>query len=259
MMNRPRQPRLINRPRQPRPTNLRGALALPLLVALAAQLAGCGEAIPGDGDAADDPRSVDSFTQVANATMLEVQVAVGDESRAVVSCDRNLLEHIETSVDGGTLHIKTRKGANIKPQGRCAVDVSTPTLEGLRNSGSGSLSTRGPAPALASVQASGSGKVAAEGIAAASVTVKGSGSGSITVAGETAEVSLSATGSGSLDAAALRSKSAEASVSGSGSVTLHASESVRARTSGSGNVTVHGAPAERDVKSSGSGEVRFAD
>jgi hypothetical protein len=252
----------MNQPRQPRRTNLRGAgaLALPLLLVAAAatQLLSCGEAVPGDGDATDDPRSLSGFTQVANATMLEVQVAVGDgEERVVVSCDRNLLEHIETSVDGGTLHIKTRKGAQIKPQGRCAVDVSAAKLEGLRNSGSGSLTARGPAPELASVQASGSGKVTAEGIAAPNVSVKGSGSGSITVAGETSEVSLSATGSGSIDAAALRSKSAEASVSGSGSVSLHASDSIRARTSGSGGVTVHGAPAERDVKSTGSGQIRF--
>lgn len=253
----------MTQPQQPRLTSLRGvgALALPLLLASAAatQLVGCGDVVRGDGDGADDPRSVSGFRQVANATALEVQVAVGDAERVVVTCDRNLLEHIETSVDDGTLHIKTRRGAQLRPQGRCAVDVAAPTLEGLRNSGSGSLTMRGPAPGLASVQASGSGKVAVDGIKAPSVSVSGSGSGSIKVAGEAESVSLSVTGSGSIDAAELLSMSAEASVSGSGSISLHASTSVRARTSGSGGVAVHGAPAERDVKSSGSGQVRFED
>ncbi|MEZ4381056.1 MAG: head GIN domain-containing protein [Nannocystaceae bacterium] len=244
----------MNRPHPQAPR-----LLLAFVFAFAAPLAGCGDAVRGDGDAAEDPRAVASFTQVANATNLEVQVAVSDEARVVVSCDRNLLEHIETSVDDGTLHIKARDGAQLRPQARCVVDVATPHLTGLRNAGSGSLNAQGPAPELASVQASGSGSLTAAGLAAPSVSVSGSGSGAIKVAGEVSTVSLSTTGSGSLDAAELRSEKAEASVSGSGSVTLHATTSVRARTSGSGGVTVHGAPAQRDVKSSGSGQVRFAD
>ena len=253
-----------------------------LMVAILATTGCVGEVHRGNGVEATEARTVGSFSEVSANGPFDVAVSTGAPT-VEVTCDENLLPDITTEVQGDTLVIGTREEDGtwilLAPEAPCHVRVSTPTLRGVGATGSGWLIVRGEAPDLAEVHSTGSGGVLVEPVILASalrVTATGSGeieletievgavelevvgSGRVAIGGGSAD-SLTAqiTGSGDLDAPALVVDRADVTISGSGGAELTVTGSLEALLTGSGSLVIHGDPPERDVNTTGSGDVRF--
>lgn len=211
----------------------------------------------GDGDLATEVRQVPSFDGVANHTRVDVTVVSepGVAQEVVVSCDRNLLQHIETEVVDGVLVLSTDVHASIDPRAECMAEVSTDTLFDLVNAGSGRLVVDGELDRLDEVRGSGSGDTIVRGIDATVLEARNSGSGDITLVGEAAMLELKLSGSGDVMAQDLTADDVDVRVSGSGDAWVHAERRATVSITGSGDVHLSGRPESVDQTTTGSGEL----
>ena len=88
--------------------------------------------VNGNGNVVTEERPVANFTAVRGSAGIDVFLTKGDENKVVVEADENLLEIIETRVDGNTLKITS--DASI---GRCKskkVHVTYTSLESIEAS-----------------------------------------------------------------------------------------------------------------------------
>jgi len=223
-------------------------LTLPLFLSACAVL-------HGDGTELSELREIDDLEGVRNTTQIDVAVELGLDQSVEVVCDENLVEHILTEVDDGTLVIRTPPGVLLQPTTDCYVYVTAPGVYELDSSGSGGLEAWGAVLGLREVHNSGSGSLEVEGIETDTVEVDNSGSGGIQLAGVAGFADLHDSGSGDIDAEGLVCDGATIHNSGSGDISVTVNGAVDLRLSGSGNVELYGDPSVTDQTDSGSGDV----
>ena len=202
------------------------------LASVAPLLAGCG--VRGSGVVATETRGVSGFSEITLSGSGDVHVVQSGHESLTVEAEDNLLPLLETYVDGGTLVLRTKPGASIRPTRPIRYRVTVARLD--------------------AVAVSGSGNVRAEGVDSDRFTASISGSGSMALAGQAKDVALSISGSGSYDAENLAARTARVSISGSGSGVVNTSDELEVAISGSGSVEVIGKPSV-DQHISGSGRV----
>ncbi|HAM10340.1 MAG TPA: hypothetical protein DCP74_08725 [Bacteroidales bacterium] len=204
-----------------------------------------------------ETRNVTGFTKVSFGVPGNLYIRFGSEYQVVLEGDKEFLADIETEVSGGRLVIKKDNwtGYNNK---KVIVNITMPSIEGLRVSGSGLAEITDAVKAEdLGLSVSGSGKLLINELTAENLDCGISGSGDIIIkgTGNVNEAELSISGSGNYSGESLKIKSAEISISGSGSCQCNVAETLEARVSGSGNVTYIGNP-RIDARVSGSGRVR---
>lgn len=191
--------------------------------------------VAGSGRQASETRTVRPFSAIDLSGSADVAVSFGETQSVVVETDDNLLELVETVVQGDTLVIRNKS------------NTSTATLLGVR--------VTIVMPALEEVTVSGSGSVAIAGLEGERVSFHLPGSGLITAYGTVKNIEATLNGSGNIQCGDLEAEVAEVHLSGSGNVTVYASEHLTAEIGGSGNVLYRGDPAEVDQSVTGSGNI----
>ena len=92
-----------------------------------------GDGIEGSGNVVIEKRTIDApFTKIDASAGVEVIVEQGATTEVEVEVDDNLMEHIVTKVENGTLIVKI--DGNINTMESAIVRVSTKTIEGLESS-----------------------------------------------------------------------------------------------------------------------------
>lgn len=98
------------------------------------------EGIKGNGNVQTEQRKIsEPFTKISVSRGLEVIVEQGDVVKVEVEADENLLKHITTKVENGTLVISSDE--NIYSAEKEVVRVTMPTIEGLETSSGSNLSS----------------------------------------------------------------------------------------------------------------------
>jgi hypothetical protein len=191
-------------------------------------------AVQGSGVAATQARRLAAFSGVDLAGSNVVTVHVGGRQSVVVHADDNLLGRVTTRVDAGRLVIGNTSGS-FATRAPTHVDVSVPSLDGLRLTGSGVVS--------------------ATGVDAASLTVTVSGSGVLRASGTVTRLDVTLAGSGDAQLRQLVASDVHAVVSGSGRILTTATKSLDAAISGSGAIVYGGNPARVRKSITGSGAI----
>lgn len=187
----------------------------------------------GSGVAAVETRSVSDFAGVELAGSNNVTIHAGGKQSVVVRGDDNLLGHVTTQVDAGSLVIRTTGSfTTLSPM---SVDVTVPSLATLTLSGSGTIT--------------------ADDVSAARLSVTLSGSGVLRASGTAASLDVSLEGSGDARLGDLVARNARAVVSGSGRIVVQATKTLDAAVPGSGEILYLGNPAHVSTSITGSGEV----
>ena len=230
----------------------------PLLIAIFAIFSVAGgqaQKVKGNGNLVDKNRSVGSFEGIAVAGSFDVILVKGDEGRIDLQVEENLEPYLETEVEGQTLKVRWKRGANIRTTKNTTVTVHFKELNEVALSGSGDVRSKSLLQDDAmTVALAGSGDIDLE-LAASSVESAISGSGDIRLHGKASALHAAVSGSGDTDASELQCEKADLAISGSGNMRVHVSQELKARISGSGNIKYKGNPAREDVKVSGSGSV----
>lgn len=226
-------------------------------------VAGCGiHANAQEGGGAETARrtfNVGAFDSIALAGSHDVKVAVGAATSVRAEGDSESLDRLDIRIEGGTLKIGTRKGAdwggeflsNRKP---VTVYVTTPSLAAAAVAGSGDLVIDKVEGERFTGALAGSGdlQIAALRVKEAELTL--AGSGDIRAAGSAGRLKASLAGSGDLHLDRLSSEQAAISIAGSGDIRARASTRADVSVMGSGNVTMAGG-GQCSVSKRGSGDV----
>lgn len=228
---------------QPRPPS-RPALVVALVVSLTAVLVLAGVVVAllargsspftglrGSGVAASQTRDLPAFAGVNLTGSNKVIVTVGGRQSVVVHADSNLVKHVTTKVEAGTLLIGTT--GSFTTRSPMTVDVTVPALTALTLSGSGQISVTG--------------------VQARQLTVLLPGSGLLTGSGTVTRLDVSLSGSGLAQLTGLEARDVHAVVSGSGLIRVTATHILNAIVSGTGAINYSGNPAQvnRDVTGTG--------
>lgn len=226
--------------------------------------------IDGNGHVLSETRQLVSFNQVVNSDIFDVYVSQDSIYQVVVEAESNLIPYIRTIVNGSSLEIDSRD--NLRPGMPIKIYVSTPYLESMRLSGSGSMTCDSLIGYQVGMRLSGSGNMYANANAAicdfeisgsgnitatvnANVThAKITGSGDFYLDGFSDEGNFKISGSGNINAYDLHQNSLDASISGSGNMYVNVADFLKATISGSGSIYYLGDPST-DVKVTGSGSV----
>lgn len=190
--------------------------------------------VQGSGIAATQTRNLAAFSGVELAGANNVTVRVGGQRSVVVHADDNLLGHVTTRVDAGSLVIGNTSGS-LAARSPLRVEVNMPSLEALKLSGSGVVSVTG--------------------IKAKGLTVILSGAGVLRASGSATRVDVTLGGSGDAQLKGLVARDVHAVVSGSGRILVTATESLDASVPGAGAIVYSGNPAQVTTNITGSGAV----
>jgi len=231
-----------------------GALALGL--ALLVTLAGC---VQGSGNVVSESRDVSDFDEVELRGIGRLEITQGRTAELTVTADDNLMQYIDTEVEGNTLVIAVKNKSlpffTVNPSETIVYELTVPALARASLSGSGNIVVDGLETEDLTVEISGSGDLEATDLVAGSFTYELSGSGKATVSGEVDSQDVRISGSGRLEAGDLRSSEAVIRISGSGRAVLWVTDELDVEISGSGDVQYYGSPkVTQDV--SGSGNIR---
>lgn len=196
------------------------------------------QGLRGSGRAAEQERHLDAFDRIEVSGSIDVVARVETGGPiAVVRGDDNLIDHIETEVRNGVLHVGFAEGS-YSPRTATSVHVWTPQLE--------------------AISVSGSADVEAWGVNAHEFEVSLSGSGDIAVEGRTEDLHVDLTGSGDIDLEELASYAANVRLVGSGDIFVFVADALDVSISGSGDVHFEHPDGETPrvtTRVSGSGEV----
>jgi hypothetical protein len=205
--------------------------AIGVALALRGGHSSSGSGIQGSGVAAAQTRALPRFTGLDLAGGNEVSVVVGAPQSVVVHADTNLISHVTTRVEGGTLVIgDTGSYTSHSPM---YVDVSVPSLATLNLSGDGQLSVTG--------------------LTAPQLTVTVSGSGLLSASGTVTRLDVTLRGDGMAELSQLSGRDVHALLAGSGLIKVNATSSLNASVPGTGLIIYTGNPAHVVTSGPGSG------
>jgi hypothetical protein len=187
------------------------------------------------GSDTTEARQAGKFSGISLNASVQVIVSIGATPSISVSGPAEVVPLVLTTVHDDVLDITLKERVIFtKP---VKVVITTPSLQAVNLSGSGSLN--------------------ASGISGDSLNLNVSGSGAVVAAGSVNTVNVAIKGSGNVDVHAVRAKGLNASVQGSGDLRGYASNSAIINVAGSGDVRIRGNPSARIVNRSGSGDVSF--
>jgi len=257
-------------------------LALLLIAAfysvLRAHGAGGASASPGSRLVATEKRPLGaSIGTVDLSGPINLTLRQGTAATLEVRGEQRLLANVDTTVEGGVLHIGPR-GILLRHRQPIEVTLVLPALEHLNISGSGEttvsgfsgeridLNVDGPAGLRFNgryreidTTLHGSGEVELTGGNCERVNAEVKGTGRMTLVGASRALNAEITGSGELDARHLRAEDATLTHNGSGSSAVYATRQAQVTLAGSGEATIYGNPDRRAVSRDGSGSVSFHD
>jgi hypothetical protein len=190
--------------------------------------------VQGSGVAATETRDLPPFSSVELAGSNTVAIRVGEDQSVVVRADDNLVDHVTTAVQDGSLVIGDIPGS-YTAKSPMSVTVSVPSLDALTLTGSGVITVSG--------------------IETSSLTVRLPGSGVVRASGAATKLDVTLDGSGDAQLGQLIAGDVHAVVSGSGRIVLTATKSLDASVSGSGAIMYGGNPREVTKSVTGSGAI----
>ena len=212
-------------------------LALICAVVVASAIAGCAElntqTVRGSGVVATETRDVSGFSGVQVTGHGNVVIEQTSTDSLSIEAEDNILPLLETTVENGVLHLRTKRGVSLQSTRPVHYRVTVKSLTG--------------------VGISGSGDVKATNVDTDRLAARITGSGSADLAGRADQLEVTIAGSGSWNAADLKSKTARVTISGSGDAAVNAADRLDATITGSGSVQYAGNPTvEKRITGSGS-------
>lgn len=208
-------------------------------------------------------REVSSFTKISFRVPGTLYLKQGSPQKVEMEGDKDLLQKIETEVDGDRLIIGKENHWNWGGWGdhdRINVYITVKNIEGLSVSGSGDLIGQGKfSVSDLDLNVSGSGSLQLEADASGDVEADVSGSGEINLKGKCRSFDSDVSGSGKVMVETSVAETASFGISGSGKIfATGAAREVKTSISGSGRLMAANLEAEKcTIRISGSGDVEI--
>ncbi len=212
--------------------------------------------VRGNGDFQKETRSHTDFEELSIDGDYDIVLTQGEKFEVTLEAESNLLEHLETEVKNGTLHLGTKAGSNVISEGSPIAYVTMPSLKRLGIYGSGLVTNETPFEAdLVELVIAGDGELDVN-FECTTMKTTISGSGEIKLRGKGEFLESRNSGSGKIKAENFITETANINISGSGNARVHVKDHLQVSVSGSGTVLYDGNPKDVNKYISGSGDVR---
>jgi len=210
-------------------------------------------------DANAQVRDIGTFTGVTVSSAIDLYISMGTEAVVAVSAsEKSYLEMITTEVKNGMLYIGFNgKGLSWSPKNLKAY-VSVRTITKLKASGACNVYVDGSlnAPDL-ELELSGASDFKGE-VNAQNLRLDASGSSDYTISGKVVNAKIRVSGSSDVKGFELVTENCNVEASGSSDVHIAVTKQLKVDASGSSDVIYKGEPAVKEVRSSGSSDIRNA-
>jgi hypothetical protein len=226
------------------------------LVAFAAAFTSCKKIVLDAGPLTEEVRDIDEeFTEIEISGSIDLLINQEDSDDLVrIEVGENLLEHIETFVQSGTLFIDLEAN-NISSRGIKKAYVNQSFIDKITMNGSGDLEADELITSEFELKMKGSGDADIKFDEVASLEISMDGSGDCKVDGVSESLDLAILGSGDCNARLFEVNEAIVNVNGSGDVEVFSSQELLVNINGSGDVDYWGEPEITDFNVNGSGDI----
>ena len=229
------------------------SLASLLIIAL---VTGCSchlHAVKGSGNVTEQVRPVSDFDNIVLKGCADIYFTQGDKCELKVITDDNLMDKIETKIDGRSLIVKTRSMSPSKLE----IHVSMKNIKGFNIKGSGNISNKAPFTAdNLYLNVSGSGDMKLNNITAKGIKVEINGAGDISANGKSDRTQIDISGSGNINFNDMEADDVKVKISGSGDCSVFAKSSLKTEIYGSGNISYRGEPKNMKSINVGTGDIK---
>jgi len=174
--------------------------------------------VVGQGAIESESRAVSTFLKIESRIGADIRISASGHQQLTIRAQRNLIQHIHTSVINNTLII-TNGGKDLITDSTIILEISVPELEEIRLSGAGTVLSAVPVE-----------------------HIQLSGAGNIRCSGEKEKVSVLLSGFGNIDLLDMQVNEADVRIAGNGNVKMHATERLDIVIPGMGNVYYRGKP-----------------
>lgn len=211
--------------------------------------------IAGNGNIEKQKREIANFSKLYVSGAFTVCLTSDKNKAITLEGDENVLDLITTTVENGTLSIKTLNDQPIKASmgNRIKIKVPCTMLTDICLKGCGTITANKRVNAGSiNLKVDGPGKIDI-GVSADEIYTRLLGSGTIAIKGESKKLECRVVGSGNIKACDLEASEVTALISGSGNIHIKSNISLTGRIVGTGNIAFVGTPQKTDLKHLGSG------
>ncbi len=207
--------------------------------------------VKGSGEIVVEDRKVSGFDKILVTGAGRLIITQGDSESLSIETDDNLMEYIETKVEGNTLEIGFTENALFSSgRGQKALDptdgfifrITIISLEAISVAGAADIEAEKLKTDQLDISLSGAGKVTIDDLDAGSLSVLVSGAGDVNLAGRVKDQVVRMSGFGRYQAFNLESLQASVTISGAGGANVWAMETLDVTISGAGDVKYYGSP-----------------
>ena len=234
----------------------KGFLFLLFLVLI---LTSCGRrVVTGTGPVTAEKRGISDFTiiDISAPVTANIHVKPGAKTSLELKGYKNLLDEIDTEVEGNTLRIETENAFDLDTGQDIYVEITVGSLDELDIHGSADAKIDGPVTGgQFTLTISGAGDVILEDVHVSDLVATISGAGDVDItSGSAQHADFRISGAGNIHAFGLQAEDVTAKVSGAGDVNVTALKNLEAKVSGAGSIHYKGKPALKS-QTSGIGEI----
>jgi Putative auto-transporter adhesin, head GIN domain len=216
-----------------------------------------GRRVRGNGNAGSETRTVSSFTNIDVSGAINVHIKQDSTSSVRIEGDENLLQYIDTRVDGNTLIIETEDNIWMNTKRSMNVYVSNPSYSYFEVSGASKLTGESPISSSGDfrfkISGASSGRLEVD---APKVAVELGGASKITLSGRTKEMDVDVAGASKANCYDLLAETVRAEASGASGAEVYSSVKIIPRASGASHIYYKGNATEEDRSESGAGKVK---
>lgn len=213
------------------------------------------DCVHGNGQEATIEVALDDFQSISGNSSIDVILIQGNESKAIITGDSNLVNMVELDLNGDRLDVGYLSNSCVisKLNMQVALYINE-DFNGIKINGSGNVnSKKGLELDELEIDINGSGDVALEAdIEDLEISIHGSGNVFIEGRGDVADISIN--GSGDISLYDFDLDELDVSINGSGDVEASVNDALKVNINGSGNVYYKG-NAKTEIRENGSGNV----
>ena len=205
----------------------------------------------GSGEIVSRESNVGNFTAVTVGGGFEVEIRKGSTQKLKVEADDNIIDDIETRVEGGNLKIKLKDDFNLH-NAHMKIFITAPSITSIQSSASAEVAVIDDLSAEETLRFKAtSGSSIKATIDAPAAEADASSGAEINLGGRTRNFNAEASSGASVNAGKLLSENTTAQTSSGATLDVHASVSLDAKASSGGSIKYRGAASVIKKESSG--------
>ena len=212
-----------------------------------------GPSVRGNGDVKEEIRNTGDFDEIKVSRGMNVYISQGNESSVIVKADENLLDAIETNVEGGILKVTTN--SNIRKATELKVMVTVSELNAVKTTAGSNVFSENTFETNEIDLSATAGSNMKMNLEVKSVDVSASAGSNIKLSGSAKSINCSASSGSNIKAEEFTSTECVARVSSGANIWIIAKNDFKGRASSGGNIFYYGNPATTDIQKSSGGNV----